>query len=262
MVQNELERYADYFADEPLELALVLAGLAAGMVWAVRGSGPARLILLGLLAAFTFFVVAVSMKSQYYMLLTYPFYVLLVARLLERAGSWIASRAGPHGSDAAEVSHGSSGRARGAAWTAQVTLAALVILAALGPLRADERAWDNYIRTRRYRPGQEYADLTAQLGRLAGPEARVMGPPVYWIGLHEHSYVDIFVYERLERQYGMSAAQFLDETRPDFVITDAKIATEKRVEKLLYNELDARATRELLVRHKNYGDVAIYRLRW
>ena len=89
-----------------------------------------------------------------------------------------------------------------------------------------------------------------------------MGPPLYWIGLRDHPYVDIFVYERLERQYGMSVAQFLDETRPDFVITDAKIATESRVEKLLYNELDARAARQFVVRHKSYGDVAVYRLDW
>jgi hypothetical protein len=80
--------------------------------------------------------------------------------------------------------------------------------------------------------------------------------------MHDHPYVDVYVYERLERQYGMTPARFLEETRPDFVITDAKIATEKRVEKLLYNELDARAERQLVVRHKNYGDVAVYRLRW
>ena len=36
----------------------------------------------------------------------------------------------------------------------------------------------------------------------------------------------------------------------------------RRVERLLYNELDARATYELIVRHKNYGDVAVYRLTW
>jgi hypothetical protein len=59
----------------------------------------------------------------------------------------------------------------------------------------------------------------------------------------------------------MSPGQFLDEVRPDFVITDAKIATERRVERLLYDELDRRSTYELIVRHKSYGDVAIYRLR-
>jgi hypothetical protein len=50
--------------------------------------------------------------------------------------------------------------------------------------------------------------------------------------------------------------------RPDFVITDAKIATDRRVERLLYNELDRRARYELVVRHKNFGDVAVYRLSW
>jgi hypothetical protein len=85
---------------------------------------------------------------------------------------------------------------------------------------------------------------------------------VYWIGLRDHPYSDIYVYERVERQYGLTPAQYLDEIRPDFVITDAKIATDRRVERLLYNELDSRAKYELVVRHKNFGDVAIYRLRW
>jgi hypothetical protein len=129
------------------------------------------------------------------------------------------------------------------------------------PMKLEERAWDNFIQARRYRAGQEYTQLTSQLGELAGPGARILAPPVYWIGLAQHPYIDIFVFERLHRQYGMTAAQFLDEVRPDFVITDAKIATERRVERLLYDELDRRATYELIVRHKNYGDVAIYRLR-
>jgi hypothetical protein len=60
----------------------------------------------------------------------------------------------------------------------------------------------------------------------------------------------------------MSPGHFLEETRPDIVITDAKIATDRRIQRLLYNELDARSNVELVVRHKNYGDVAIYRLHW
>jgi len=46
------------------------------------------------------------------------------------------------------------------------------------------------------------------------------------------------------------------------VITDAKIATDIRLQRMFYNELDARSKRELIVRHKNFGDVAIYRLNW
>jgi hypothetical protein len=130
------------------------------------------------------------------------------------------------------------------------------------PLKLQDRAWDNYIQARRYRAGQEYSQLTDRLDELAGPGAKILAPPVYWIGLRDHPYIDIYVYERLQRQYGMTPAQFLDETRPDFVITDAKIATDHRVERLLYDELDARSHYELVTRHKNYGDVAIYRLRW
>ena len=246
MAANELARYWDYFGEEPLELGLVLAGVVAGVWWAVRGSQPARVILLGLAMVFAFFVVAVSMKSKYYMLLTYPFYMLLVGRLLERVAVAVgATHASP---------------LRGYAPPALLVI--LVGLAMYFPLRAEDRAWDNYILARRYREGQEYAALTARLGEMAGPEARILAPPLYWIGLHEHPFVDIYVYERLERQYGMSVGQFLDETRPDFVVTDGNIATDKRVERLIFRELDSRASREPVVRHKNFGDVAVYRLRW
>src|SRR5205823_6634408 len=47
-------------------------------------------IRLGLAFAAVFFVVAVSTKSKYYLLLTYPLYLLLVARVLERAAGWLA----------------------------------------------------------------------------------------------------------------------------------------------------------------------------
>ena len=61
---------------------------------------------------------------------------------------------------------------------------------------------------------------------------------------------------------GRSGIEFLEAIRPDFVIADAKIATTKQVERELYRALDERAPYELIVRHKNYGDVAIYRLSW
>jgi hypothetical protein len=89
-----------------------------------------------------------------------------------------------------------------------------------------------------------------------------MAPPLYWFGLRHHEFTDIFVYERVRKQFGESPAEFLVATRPDFVITDAKIATERTIERELYRALDERARYELIVRHKNYGDVAVYRLTW
>jgi 4-amino-4-deoxy-L-arabinose transferase-like glycosyltransferase len=249
LISNELARYWDYFGEEPLELALVLAGLLAGLWWAIRGDRGSRVILLGLLAAFVFFTVAVSTKSKYYMLLTYPFYMLFVGRLIKECsfgliGAFVQSAAGRSFIAASAI------------------FVALISLAAYYPLKVEDRAWENYIRARRYRAGQEYTQLTARLDELAGPGARIVAPPVYWIGLKEHPYTDIYVFERLSRQMNMTPAQFLEETRPDIVITDAKIATDRRVERLLYNELDSRSKFELVVRHKNYGDVAIYRLKW
>jgi len=274
MLTNEYLRYVDYFGEEPLELELVIVGLLGGLWMAIRGSYPCRLILLGLAFAAVFFVVAVSTKSKYYMLLTYPLYVLLVARVLERAAEWLGSRlarAAPSPQPPASVRGRGEEDAASHAPTLvprlsllaprSSLLAVLVVAAMVWPLKVQDRAWENYILARRYRAGQEYFQLTDRLNELAGPGAKILAPPVYWIGLRDHPYVDIYVYERLQRQYGMTPAQFLDETRPDFVITDAKIATDRRVERQLYDELDARSHYELVVRHKNYGDVAIYRLR-
>jgi hypothetical protein len=268
MLLSEIARYQDYFGEETLELAVVLLGLAGGAWMAARGSYPARLIWLGLLCAAAFFVVAVSTKSKYYMLLTYPLYLLLLACVLERIAAWIGALICAHpptrsptpGMDSASFSPLSRVRESCAGGVSSIVLAVLVAAVLVWPFKLDERAWDNYIQARRYRAGQEYGQLTERLDELVGPGAKILAPPVYWIGLHDHPYVDIYVYERVERQYGLTPAQFLDEVRPDLVITDAKIATDRRVERLLYNELDARSRYELVVRHKNYGDVAIYRL--
>jgi hypothetical protein len=145
---------------------------------------------------------------------------------------------------------------------APVALAGLVLLAVIGPLKLQDRAWDKYVRASRYRAGQEYYELTRRLDQLAGPNARVLAPPLYWFGLREHPFTDIYVYERVRKQFGESPAEFLDAIRPDIVITDAKIATDRAIERELYRALDERAPYELVVRHKNYGDVAVYHLTW
>jgi 4-amino-4-deoxy-L-arabinose transferase-like glycosyltransferase len=265
MVLSEVSRYQDYFGEEPLELAVVVLGLAGGCWMAIRGSHPARVIVLGLLFAAGFFVLAVSTKSKYYMLLSYPLYLLLLARVLERLATWIASKA-PQPAGPPVPREGAGEQDFLSLWervgVRGIVLTVLVLAIMVWPMKLDARAWDNYIQARRYREGQEYLLLTSQLSELAGPGAKVLAPPVYWIGMHDHPFVDIYVYERVERQYGLTPAEFLDEIRPDIVITDAKIATERRVERSLYNELDSRARYELIARHKNYGDVAVYRLNW
>jgi hypothetical protein len=195
--------------------------------------------LLGLLALGLFTTFAVSTKSRYYMLLTYPIYALVIARGFQHL----------------------AGRLRRPA-LAPAGLAALVLLAVLWPLKFHDRAWDKYVRGVRYRAGQEYYLLAAQLEQLAGSDAKILAPPLFWYGLHDHPFTDIYVFERVRRQYGETADQFLASVRPDLVITDAKIATDRATERELYRALDDRAPRELVVRHKNYGDLAIYRLRW
>jgi hypothetical protein len=193
------------------------------------------------------------------MLLTYPYYLLLLAATLASAASWLAQFARfmiARLPNVAGVPH----RLPTSALAGGI-LALLVAAVVIWPLKVDERTWDNYIQARRYREGQEYEQLTERLSEIAGPGSHILAPPLYWIGLKDHPFSDIYVFERVERQYGMSAAEYLDDIKPDLVITDAKIATDRRVERLLYDELDSRAEYDLIVRHKNYGDVAVYRLR-
>ena len=192
MVLNEVSRYQDYFGEEPLELLVVLLGLGGGLWMAIRGSYPARLIWLGLLFAAAFFVVAVSTKSKYYMLLTYPLYVLMLARVLERTAVWVTSLW--------------SARVVGASPISSSILAVLVAVVMVWPLKLDERAWGNYIQARRYREGRVF-QLTSRLKELAGP-ARDSGPARLLIGLHDHPYWTS-TSRRVERQYGMTPAQYL-----------------------------------------------------
>jgi hypothetical protein len=242
---NEWLRYADYFGISPggveelPELLLMLAGLGAGVRRAIRGSRADRVLLLGLAFMALVFVAAVRMKSQYYMLLSFPFWALLLAATLQQA--------------VARLRHPAA---------APFALTGLVLLATLWPLKFQERVWDKYVRGSRYRAGQEYYQLTAQLDQLAPPGAKILAPPLYWFGLKGHPFADIFVYERVRNQYGETPGDYLAAIRPDFVITDAKIATDRVVERELYRVLDERAPYQLVVRHKNYGDVAVYQLTW
>jgi hypothetical protein len=259
LLKAELLRYADHFGASPAgveewpELLLLLFGLLFGGWRAIRGSRAERTLLLGLALTAVFFVLVVKTKSRYYMIDTYPVHILLTAAALHEA-AMLAARRLPRPAPRS----GSLPRPA----TAHALLAALVLLALAWPLKFEERAWDKYVRASKYRAGQEYYELTRELDQLAGPNARIMAPPLYWFGLGHHQFVDIFVFERVKKQFGESPADFLAATQPDFVIADAKIATDRTIERELYRALDDRARYELIRRHKSYGDVAIYRLTW
>jgi 4-amino-4-deoxy-L-arabinose transferase-like glycosyltransferase len=250
---NEWLRYSDYFGISPggveelPELLLVVAALGTAFWRAARGSRPDRLLLIGLVFMAVVFVAAVRMKSQYYMLLSFPFWSLLIAATLEQVARLLQQPL------RAPLRHPTA---------APVALAGLVLLATLWPLKFQERVWDKYVRGSRYRAGQEYYQLTAQLDQLAPPGAKILAPPLYWFGLKHHPFSDIFVYERVRNQYGETPGEYLAAIKPDLVITDAKIASDRIVERELYRALDERAPYQLVVRHKNYGDVAVYRLSW
>src|SRR5215204_3507257 len=155
------------------------------------------------------------------MLLTFPFYLLLLARVLDRLAAWVARvvARGIDSKDEATMTRASALRSRaesakhepemklpdaqsGRSTSGAVLVLGLLVAAVMiWPFKLNDRAWENYIHARRYREGQEYIQLTNRLRALAAPGAKVLAPPVYWIGLHDHSFSDIYVYERVERQY-------------------------------------------------------------
>ena len=148
MLINEIARYQDYFGEEPLELAVIVLGLVGGLWMALRGSYPARLILarpaVRLRASSC---VAVSTKSKYYMLLTYPLYLLLLARVLERVAAWVATRrwmARPRSPPFASPL--ACGAGRGTEVYSRLSARRPGGSVMVWPLKLDERAWDNYIR--------------------------------------------------------------------------------------------------------------------
>src|SRR5437762_1126414 len=93
MLGSEIQRFQVYFTeDRRVELAALAAALAvaAGRAAQRRYADP---LLLGVLAAFVLFVTVVSSKSQFYMILFYPWLTLLLAG----ATSWLGGFARPFG---------------------------------------------------------------------------------------------------------------------------------------------------------------------
>jgi 4-amino-4-deoxy-L-arabinose transferase-like glycosyltransferase len=195
MLSAEVGRFEGYFSSERrLELLALSGGLLFGLAASVVRRRPEPLAI-GLLLAFALFVLVVSGKSEFYLVLFYPWLCLLLAG----AVIWLARRTGP-------------------AWP-------LVVLAAfwLGPrVFGFEDNHDDLLTAAGNFPERGYYALMAEISPLVPLDASVLGPPLFWIGLHDRPYTDYYVWERLRAERGERFASFAARLKPDVLVLDAK----------------------------------------
>ncbi|MFN0070463.1 MAG: ArnT family glycosyltransferase [Chloroflexota bacterium] len=231
MLQAEWSRFTSYFEGRAIEAVLVLVGLVGSMRRLIRRDAPEPL-LLGLLVAFVIFTVLVSSKTEYYMILFYPMLLLLVARELASL-SWVA--------------YGS--RVVGGLMLATVMVAPMGFEDNLGDIlqSGDEMK------------ERDYFSLIGEIRQSVPAGASVLAPPVYWPGLWDYPYTDVFVWERVRSERNISFAEFARGVGPDFVILDVKARYE--VFRNSPRFMDEYAQLVTTIRHVGYGRVEIWKRR-
>ncbi len=243
-LQAELGRWAQYFGRRIVELAL----LAIGVWAAVRRSFATRRLdplLGGLLIALGVFVVLVSSKTEYYLILFFPMLVLLLASAIAELGAGLAAVPG------------------GALVTGVRPLAgALLAVLAVSGLGFEDNFRDIVEAASDFRE-RDYGALSAQLQAQIPPGSVVVAPPVYWIGLarppYYLEYVDFYVWERIRRERNVSWPEFLRQIDPEYVILDvkAKYDVTRSTPRFMEDNADLVAQ----IRHVHYTRVEVWKMR-
>jgi hypothetical protein len=231
MLQAEISRFTSYFEGRSIEIAVVALGLIGSIVRLALKKRPEPLFP-GLVIAFAVFTVLVSSKTEYYMILFYPPMLLLVAREL-------ASIPWPR------------------AW---IGLAgALVILWLLvAPMGFDDNIQDILDAEVDFQD-RDYAALIDEIRNDIPEEASILGPPVYWPGLWDHPYTDVFVWERVRAERSSRFAEFARGINPDYVVLDVKARYEVFRDSPRF--MDEYAQLVSTIRHVGYGRVEIWKKR-
>ena len=233
--QAELWRWSQYFSHRLAEAALLLLGvLAAG--WRLAQTRRLDPLLGGLLAAFAVFVVLVSSKTEFYMILFFPTLVLLLAAAVSVVGSHLGG--------------------------SRLLAAALLVVLAVAGMGFEDNFRD-VIEAASDARQRDYAALSTQLQAEIPPGSKVVAPPVYWIGLarppYYLDYVDFSVWERVRRERNVSWPQFVDEIEPDYVILDSKARSD--VANRARGFMEANADLVAQITRKPYGDVQVWKMR-
>jgi len=231
MLQAEMSRFTSYFEGRSIEAGVVAIGLIGAIVRMVLRKRPDPL-LPGLLIAFGVFTVLVSSKTEYYMILFYPVLLLLVAREL-------ASIPWPR------------------EWMGIV--GGFVLMAVLvAPMGFDDNLGDildaevDFV-------GRDYSALISTIRHEIPDGASILAPPVYWPGLWDYPYTDVFVWERVRAERNISFAEFARGINPDFVVLDVKARYE--VFRNSPRFMDEYAQLVTTIRHVGYGRVEVWKRR-
>jgi hypothetical protein len=234
-LEAELGRWTQYLGHRWTEAALLGVGIAmacARMV-RVRRLDP---VLVGLAAALVVFVVLVSSKTEYYMILFFPSLVLMVAAAIADVGE----------------------RLRGA----RLLASALLVLMAVGVMGFEDNFRD-VIQAASDFQERDYGVLTGEIQAAIPAGSRVVAPPIFWIGLSRPPYyldfVDFYVWERIRRERSVSWAQFLAEVDPEYVVLDSKAKSDvvRANPRFMEDNADLVAS----VRHVSYTRVEVWKMR-
>lgn len=192
---EEVGRFRDYVTeDRRVEAAWLVAALAYAGWDSVRRRRPDPL-LLGVLAAFALFTLVVSSKAQFYMILYYPWLALLLGALLARVAGVLAL-------------------------PRPVMVAGLAVLTAFVLGLPDN--YEDMATAASNEQEAGFGSLMAELRPYVPDGARVLGPPLFWLGLADHPYTDYYVWERLRAQRRERFSFFMERTDHEIVILDAK----------------------------------------
>lgn len=231
MLGAELARFQSYFTeDRRLELGVLLAAVVVAAVRAIRSrrSDP---LLLGLLAALLVFVVLVSSKSEFYVVLFYPWLALVLAGVLV----WLLELAP---------------RFRAAS-------AVLAVVAAPLTFGVPDNYEDMATAAANFEDRGYYA-LVDEIRQVVPTGASIIGPPLFWIGLSDHPYTDYYVWERLRAQTRERFSSYVMRLKPELAVLDAKSRHQISINSPGY--LESNGVLLKTIRHVGFDRVEVWKL--
>jgi hypothetical protein len=193
-------------------------------------------VLTGLVASLVVFTILVSSKTEFYMILFFPGLILMVAAAI---------------SDVADRLEG-----------ARLLASAFLVLLAIGVMGFEDNFRD-VVQAASDFEERDYASLTAQIQAAVPAGSRVIGPPVFWIGLNRPpyylDYVDFYVWERIRRERNVTWAQFVSEINPQYIVFDSKSKSDVVNSNPRFMESNAELVASF--RHVNYTRIEVWKMR-
>ncbi|MGE3911957.1 MAG: ArnT family glycosyltransferase [Chloroflexota bacterium] len=232
---EELGRWTQYLGHRWMEGALLGIGVVTAAIRMVR-QRQLDPLLTGLLASLVVFVVLVSSKTEFYMILFFPMLILMVAAAL---------------ADIYDCLQG-----------ARLLAALFTVLMAVGVMGFEDNYRDIRAAARDFED-RDYAALTSEIQEVVPPGSKVIAPPLLWIGLSQPPYyldfVDFYVWERIRREQNVTWPQFVSQIKPQYVILDSKAKSDVQNSNAKFMEENADLVASF--RHVNYTRVEVWKMR-